>query len=294
MKRTSTSAFLLLNLIILLLLISNSLFAKGDSTVIALWKNGAPGFASRRNEPEKGDKYISNIHNPTLTVYMPKGKPNGAAVLICPGGGHRMLVIEAEGREPAQYLNSLGFVAIVLKYRLARDTNSPYKIEIHAKQDANRAMRLVRSNAAKWGIDPTRIGMMGFSAGGEVVDQVAFESGNGNLADADPVERANAAPNFVILVYPGPLGVPEKIPHNAPPAFLVAANEDVCCSPPIVKLLQKYREAGAPVEAHIYAKGNHAFNMGLRSNFQSLKNWPQRLTDWFADQNYFKPIANAH
>ncbi|MDB5012900.1 MAG: Endo,4-beta-xylanase, partial [Daejeonella sp.] len=261
-----------------------------DSTIISLWTNGAPGFENLRNVPEKGPKYISNIHNPSITVYLPpKEKATGAAVLVIPGGGHRMLVINSEGREPAQYLNSIGIAAVVLKYRLQRDTNSVYKIEIHAKQDAQRAMRTIRSNAAAWGIDPNRLGMMGFSAGGEVVDMVAFESGKGDMTAKDPIDRLSAKPNFVVLVYPGPLGVPETIPADAPPAFLVAANDDICCSPPIVSLLQKYRAAGVSVEAHIYAQGSHAFNTGIRSKFQSLKAWPQRLADWFVDNNYFNP-----
>jgi acetyl esterase/lipase len=263
--------------------------AQTDSAVIPLWPNGAPGFEQRRNEPEKGDRYISNIHNPSLTVYLPpKEKANGMAVLICPGGGHRMLVIQSEGREPARILNSLGITAFVLKYRLERDTASPYKIKVQARQDGLRAMRQIRSHATQWGIDSNRIGMMGFSAGGEVLGLVAFENGPDNAKAPDPVDRASARPDFAIFVYPGPLGVPDSIPHNAPPAFLVAANDDVCCSPPIVALLQRYRQAGVPVEAHLYAKGDHAFNMGLRSKLQSIKAWPQRLADWLADNAWFK------
>lgn len=263
--------------------------AQHDSTIVPLWKNGAPGFETRRAEPEKGDRYISNVHNPSITVYLPlKEKNTGMAVLILPGGGHRMLVINSEGREPAQYFNQLGITAIVLKYRLARDTLSPYDINVHAKQDAVRAIRLVRSNASKWNIDPNRVGIMGFSAGGEVVDMATYAPEVSNERAEDPIEKMSAKPNFVILVYPGPLGVPNKVPVDAPPIFLVAANEDVCCSPPIIALLNAYRKAGASVEAHIYAKGNHAFNMGYRSPYQSLKAWPQRLTDWIADNNYFK------
>ena len=265
------------------------LYAQTDSIVLHLWEKGAPGFENRRNEPEKGDRYISNIHNPSITVYLPeKGKATGAAVLIMPGGGHRMLVINSEGREPAAFFTKLGIAAIVLKYRLARDTISPYKLDVHAPQDARRAMRLIRSKAASWGIDPQRIGMMGFSAGGEVVDMTAFRSEPGNQDTSDVIERQSAKPNFIILVYPGPLGVPASIAADAPPAFLVAANEDVCCSPPIVSLLQQYRKAGVPVEMHLYSHGDHAFNMGARSPFQSLRNWPKNLADWITDSKYFK------
>lgn len=257
--------------------------------MLHLWEKGAPGFESRRNEPEKGDLYISNIHNPSITVYLPeKAKATGAAVLIMPGGGHRMLVMNSEGREPARFFTNLGIAAIVLKYRLARDTFSPYKLDVHAPQDALRAMRLIRSKASSWGIDPQRLGMMGFSAGGEVVDMTAFQSGLGNASATDPIERQAAKPNFIILVYPGPLGVPASIAADAPRAFLVAANEDVCCSPPIVSLLEQYRKAGVPVEAHIFSHGNHAFNMGLRSPYESLKHWPRNLADWIKDNNYFR------
>ena len=282
--------FSLLTFLFALCLLPAAVLAQGDSTIIPLYKNGAPGFESRRNEAEKGTVYVSNIHNPTITVYLPAAdKATGAAVIVCPGGGHRMLVMTSEGHDPAKYLNSIGVAAIVLKYRLGRDTLSPYKIEVHARQDGNRAMRMVRSNAAKWGIDPNRIGIWGFSAGGEVVNMVAYQNVKENSNTTDPIDRISSLPNFVIQVYPGPLYVPEKVSKDAPPAFLVAANEDVCCSPPIVKLLQDYREAGAPVEAHIYAKGNHAFNMGYRSAFKSLRSWPQQLTNWFIDYNFFKP-----
>jgi acetyl esterase/lipase len=280
--------------VLLLLLAPCCLFGQTDSIVLHLWENGAPGFESRRNEPEKGDIYISNVHNPSITVYLPdKAKGTGAAVLIMPGGGHRMLVMNSEGREPAAFFTKLGIAAIVLKYRLARDTVSPYKLEVHAPQDALRAMRLIRSKATSWGIDPQRLGMMGFSAGGEVVDMTAFQSGLGNSKATDPIERQPAKPNFIILVYPGPLGVPSTIAKDAPPAFLVAANEDVCCSPPIVSLLQQYRKAGVPVEAHIFSHGNHAFNMGYRSPFQSLKDWPRNLADWIVDNKYFSEVASS-
>lgn len=279
---------LLCTSLVLLPLLSS---AQADSTVIPLWKNGAPGFEKLRNVPEKGPQYISNVNNPSITVFLPpKEKATGAAVLVCPGGGHRILVMKSEGYDPAHYLNSLGIAAIVLKYRLARDTNSPYKLVTHAKQDANRAMRIIRNNASQWGIDTNRIGIMGFSAGGEVVNWVLFDQSKEQLNAKDPIDQLNAMPNFAIEVYPGPLGVPEKVPAAAPPIFMIAANDDECCSLPIITLLQKYREAKVPAELHIYAKGNHAFNMGYRSKIQELKNWPGRLTDWFADNNYFRQV----
>ncbi len=267
------------------------LFAQEAPKQIPLWPNGAPGFESLRNEPELAkDYWVRHINNPSITVYLPpKEKATGAAVVICPGGGHRELVFKAEGEEAAAYFNSIGVAAFALKYRLAREEGSPYSLHKHPREDGDRAMRLVRSRAKEWGIDPNRIGLMGFSAGGEVVSLATFSPAAGDPNAADPIDRESARPNFIIMIYPGPLGIPDKIPHDAPPAFLLVANEDTCCSAPVMRLLQEYREAKVPVEAHIYAQGAHAFNMGNRSKFVTLRGWPQRLTDWMADNGILKP-----
>ncbi len=277
-----------------LLILPSAMSAQEKPLVIPLWSNGAPGFESRRNEPEQAQDYwVKNIHNPSITVYLPpKEKATGAAVIICPGGGHRLLVYTAEGIDPAVYLNSIGVAAFVLKYRLAREPGSPYKIDKEPREDAYRAMRMVRSMANKFKIDTNRVGIMGFSAGGEVVAEVAYGSGRGNQNALDIIDRMNGKPNFQILIYPGPLGVPDTVPSNAPPAFMIAANNDQCCSLPVITLLQKYRAAKVPVEVHIYAQGDHAFNMGYRSPFVTLKNWPQRLADWMADNNILAPLKS--
>jgi len=272
--------------------ISINLFAQDKPQEIPLWPNGAPGFENRRNEPELAkDYWVRNIHNPSITVYLPpKEKATGAAVVICPGGGHRLLVFNAEGRDPAVFLNSIGVAAFILKYRLARDTASPYSLEKDVKQDALRAMRLVRSHAREWDIDTNRVGMLGFSAGGEVVALIAYDSSNANPNAADPVDRMNAKPNFQMLVYPGPGFIPDIIPANAPPAFLLVANDDMCCSAPTLKLLQGYRNAKIPVEAHFYTRGDHGFNMGNRSKLNSIKTWPQRMADWLSDNYILVPL----
>ncbi|HEX8040951.1 MAG TPA: alpha/beta hydrolase [Chryseosolibacter sp.] len=262
--------------------------AQENPSVIPLWKDGAPGSEARRNEPEQAkDWWVKNIHNPSITVFLPpKEKATGAAVIVCPGGGHRELVFNAEGVDAAEYLNSIGVAAFVLKYRLAREPNSPYKLETDVKADAYRAMRLVRSLAGEWGVDPHRVGILGFSAGGEVVALIAYGDGMGDPNAKDPVDRQNGRPDFQMLVYPGPGFIPETIPSTAPPAFMLAANDDTCCSGPVVDLLTKYRKANVPIEVHIYAQGKHAFNMGKRSQLASIKNFPQRMGDWLSDNGY--------
>jgi len=286
----------ILHVIIITLLFPDLLFAQlvpsqgeDNKQVIYLWPGGAPGFENRKDEPEQAkDWWVKNIHNPSLTVYTPpKEKANGAAVIICPGGGHRELVFTAEGVDAAEYFNSIGVTAFVLKYRLFREENSPYKQE-HTLQDGRRAVRLVRQQAATWNLDTSRIGLMGFSAGGELAGWVAFDWPKEEQPKGVKMDATKSKPDFLVLVYPGPLAVPAVIDSNAPPLFMIAANDDECCSEPIVKLLQMYRKANVRTEVHLYAQGKHAFNMGKRSKLQTLNTWPQRLTDWLADNGYLK------
>jgi acetyl esterase/lipase len=257
--------------------------------VIPLWEKGAPGFESRSNEPEQHkDWWYKNIHNPSLTVFAPPaGKANGTAVIVAAGGGHRELVFDPEGVEPAQYLASLGVTAFALKYRLFREPGSGYTID-NTAEDIRRAMRTVRARAAEWGIDPDRIGVMGWSAGGEVAALVAYPPAGGNASSADPIERVSARPDFQILIYPGPLGIPKEIPRDAPPLFLLGAADDEYVAKVMFDLTGKYHAAGAPIETHIYAQGKHAFNMGQRSQFVSIRNWPARLAEWLEDRGLTK------
>lgn len=283
--------------IYLLLCLLMPCFAIAQDTpfVMHLWPNGAPGYENRKNEPEIAkDYYVKNIHNPSITVYLPpKEKATGAAVVICPGGGFRLLVYNSEGVNPARYLNELGIAAIILKYRLFRE-DSTYSLEKEVRQDAYRAMRLVRSHAKEWQIDTNRVGMWGFSAGGEVVTQVAYAPGKGDPKAKDPVDRLNGKPDFQVLVYPGPLGIPTSVPADAPKAFFVVANNDACCAAPIVTLLNAYRAAKVPVETHIFANGDHAFNMGYKTDLQSLKAWPILLTNWMIDSHIITRDAAPH
>ena len=267
---------------------NNKTFSQ-DSSSISLWQNGAPGFENKKNEPELAkDWWVRNINNPSLTVFLPsKEKANGAAVIICPGGGHINLVYNAEGVDAAKYFTNLGITAFVLKYRLYRQDSSVYTIE-NTKQDIFRAMRLVRSKAKDFNIDTSRIGVMGFSAGGEVAGWVSYHYNEQHTASNDNVDALSAKPAFTILIYPGPAVVADPITLRIPPAFMLAASDDSCCSEPIVKLLAIYRQQKVSAEVHLYAQGSHAFNMGYRSQLATLKSWPQRLTDWLTDNNWLK------
>ena len=275
------------------ILLGSTLASSAQDTAIQipLWPRGAPGFEDRRNEPEQAQDYwVKNIHNPSITVYLPpKEKATGTAVVIFPGGGHRLLVFNAEGRDPARFLNSIGVAAFVVKYRLFREDSTIYHLDREVKQDAYRAIRLVRSRAAEWNIDPHRVGTLSFSAGGEVAALVAYTSGKGDPAEPDPVDREDGRPDFQMLVYPGPLGVPQTVPADAPPTFLVAADNDPCCSAPVVDLLEKYRAAKVPVEAHILNGGGHGFNMGYRSGLKAVRDLPRLMANWLSDMRLLGP-----
>jgi acetyl esterase/lipase len=260
-----------------------------------LWPDGAPGSAQRHGEPETiKDTYVSNIHDPSLTVSQADPRhANGAAVIVVPGGGHRMLVWMNEGMLAAKNLNRVGVTAFVLKYRLARDVEakSNYSIEGDAAADLRRAVRWVRANAAKYGVDPHRVGVMGFSAGGELVSLVADNPApvQAGTTAGDALDKLSARPDFQVLVYPGPLGVPARDVQHAPPAFIVAGSVDKCCAPPAIGLYQQLVAAGVSAELHMYADTDHAFNVGQRGERLSVQHWPDRLADWLGDGGWLIP-----
>jgi acetyl esterase/lipase len=260
--------------------------------VIHLWANGAPGFEKLKDEPEQAQDYwVRNINNPSIMVFLPpKEKATGAAAVIAPGGGFRELVFHAEGEQAAEFLNSIGVAAFALKYRLPGEKDSPYSLD-NVRQDAYRAMRLVRSRATEWNIDPHRVGMLGFSAGGAVVNLIAYENGGGDPNAPDPIDRLNGRPDFQMLVYPGGK-VPDNIGADAPPAFLIVANDDdYGCDKITLEIFTKLRAAGVKVEAIFLAQGRHAFNMGDRSNLVTVRTWPQRMADWLSDSGYLTARA---
>ncbi|RKE50623.1 MULTISPECIES: alpha/beta hydrolase [unclassified Sphingomonas] len=259
-------------------------------TAIKLWPNGAPGSAARRGEAEIGrDYWVRNIHDPSLLAFPADvTNRNGAAIVIMPGGGHKLLVWTNEGTKVATALNRMGVTAFVLKYRLANEPGSKYSVEGDAADDARRAMRWVRAHAADYGIDPARVGAMGFSAGGELVSLIADNPEPARRRPADPTDRQSARPDFQVLVFPGPRGIPATAIANAPPAFLVAGSRDPCCAAPTVTLYEQLRKSGVSAELHMYADSGHAFNLD-ESNRISILHWPDRLQDWLADGGWLSP-----
>lgn len=252
---------------------------------IALWSGGAPGFEARKAIPEQSEAYwLKPVNDPSITYFPARaGRETGASVLIMPGGAHEFLVITTEGDDVARWFAERGVAAFVLRYRLFRGKDSPYRFE-HARQDAERAMRLIRSRAGEWKLDPARIGVMGFSAGGELARVTLLSPPVAAPGKGDTIDRLPARPDFGILVFPGPLHGEEKIARDSPPLLMAATNDDQCCSQPIIDLLTAYRAAGASSELHMYAAGGHAFNMGESTPMVSLRNWPARITDWMTDR----------
>lgn len=255
--------------------------------VVHLWEGGAPGFENRKDEPELSrDWWFKNIHNPSVTVFRPAPElANGCAVIVAPGGGMRELVFNPEGVDAATYLTKHGVTVFALKYRLPGEPGSPYSIE-HVRADARRAVRLVRARAAEFGVDPKRIGMLGFSAGGAVTLMTVDGDEAGDTKSADPIERVSCRPDFQMYVYPGGEAVP-TFGKGSPPAFLLCANDDEYgCDDFTLALFAQFRAADVPVELHMLARGKHAFNMGNRSGFLAVRNWPDRMAEWMRDSGF--------
>lgn len=250
----------------------------------SLWQGGVPGFEARASIPEESrDYWTKHVNNPSVTAYLPDpAKANGTAVLIVPGGGHELLVTTSEGEAVGKWLNERGVAAFVLRYRLFREAGSPYSLE-DARADTERGMRFIRAHASQFHVDPRRVGVIGFSAGGELARMVTLSPPVRARGKGDAIDRLPARPDFSILIFPGPLHGDENVTKDAPPIFLAAANDDTCCSQPPIDLLKLYRNAGASAELHIYRAGGHAYNLGERTDLVALKHSPQQIEDWLSD-----------
>ena len=260
---------------------------------IPLWPSGAPGSEGKTakeavTKSASGELSVASIHSPSVTPYLPaRDKANGTAILVIPGGGHRMLAITHEGYNVAEWLRDHGIAAFVLKHRLAREAESTYKIDVESLADTQRAIRLIRSRAVEWNIDVGRIGAIGFSAGGELVSMAATKPDSGSATAADPIDRESSVLHFQALVYPGRSGdiQPTK---ESPPAFLAASYTDrQDIAEGLAEAYLRFKRAGVVAELHIYSTGGHGF--GLRaSNKRPVGNWIVRFEEWLKESGFVR------
>lgn len=309
---------MLLRLSWLFLLMIGLMFPAERGQEIRLWSGDAPGSegitTSEVSKPSVNPKYahlpgnFTVTHYPSIYVFLPpKERATGAAMVVAPGGGHRQLVMEKEGWEVADWLNERGIAAFVLKYRLSRVEGSKYTLAGEAYADAARSIRLVRSRAEDWGVDPKRIGFIGFSAGGEVAGMIGTKFDSGKPDAPDPIEHGSSRPDFNVLIYPyyRPGSMPPRttsaeprtppallpivtntqfpIPEDAPPTFMICTTDDPSHVVPTVQFYLELQARRIPVEIHIYEYGEHGF--GLRPTKKPgspVESWPARLTDWLS------------
>lgn len=266
---------------------------------IKLWPHGAPGEKSNAG-PERdatsprdalvaGKRLIrlTNVSDPTITLYRPKrDKATGAAMVVFPGGGYQILAMDLEGTEVCKWLNSIGVTGILLKYRVPPRPGAP-RYEA-AFEDAQRALRLVHYHAKEWHINPNRIGVIGFSAGGDLAALVSSDFDRRTYKPSDSVDATSCRPDFALLIYPAYLVVkrqdgyvlaPElKVTSNTPPTFLVQAEDDPIGVANSLYYYLALKNAKVPAEMHLYAKGGHGY--GLRPTQNPVTLWPQLAEKW--------------
>jgi endo-1,4-beta-xylanase len=251
----------------------------------------------------EGEHRLATVNNPSITPYVVRGaKTPTAAIIIAPGGGHQFLSIDHEGYDVAKYLSGHGVAAFVLKYRLAKEKGSTYTVEKDALGDMQRAIRLVRARAAEWNIDPARVGVMGFSAGGQLAVMAA--QGYHEAASGEPTHRAETAmngapdaveqqsdrPAFEVLMYPGGL-TPEvigKVTKDMPPGFLLCGADDRdTIAQNLAQLFVAMRKAGVSAELHEYAGVGHGFGLRL-SQHGGVSDWPAVLVEWMDTKGFLR------
>lgn len=263
---------------------------------IPLWNQGAPGSEARAKEAEEfvGEN-CGNVHNPTLTPYLPAAdKSTGTAVIICPGGGHSKLCLGHEGYALAEWFRDRGIAAFVLKYRLAREKGSTYTIQDHAMADTRRALRLIRSRAAEWHIKSDRIGILGFSAGGELAAYAAMKHDGGRKDSNDVIEQQSSRPDFQVLIYPGSSAT-FTVESGMPPVFIAAGiNDRPDISEGMATLYLKYKAARVPAELHLFANAGHGFGYRHNAKPSAAARWPERLTEWLIDSGLLNPVESKN
>lgn len=268
-----------------LLTLSTALSAADLPAALPLWPQSAPGSEGRASEPEKTEgSNVTNVHSPSLTPFIPEAaKATGTAVIICPGGGHAKLCLGHEGYALGEWFRDHGIAAFVLKYRLAREPGSTYTIQDHAMADARRAIRTVRARATEWHIHPERIGILGFSAGGELAAFAAMNSDAGNKDSTDTIEQQSSRPDFQALIYPGTSALFDA-KKGMPPLFIAAGYSDrPDISEGMATLYLKYKAAGVKAEVHLYANAGHGFGYKHDAKPTAASRWPTLFTEWLTD-----------
>jgi acetyl esterase/lipase len=262
-----------------LLLLATTLQA-AEPLTLKLWPEGAPGkmlphskFTEDFIRTKAGKSTVTDISDPTITVYRPD-KPNGTSVIVAPGGAYIFLSAVHEGTQVCEWLNTIGVTGILLNYRTpTRDEAAPHEKPV---QDAAKAIAIVRSHAQEWSLDPNRVGLLGFSAGGNLLAHIA----------CDRSSKTNL-PNFGIMIYGGgfvdakdPIKLKPDftVPSDAPPMFLACAHDDGQNPSAATVLYLEYKKQNIPAEIHLFTKGGHGF--GMRDNKQPINAWPQRCAEW--------------
>lgn len=290
--------------------VTTSVFAAEIPAVIPLWPGAAPGseklaiaekITERSTDPAKHDRIYTQIVIPSLEVHRP-AKPNGIAVIVAPGGGYERIVIDKEGPDTSAWLNRLGITAFVLKYRLPNEGHENGKDV--ALQDAQRAMRVIRAHAAEWGLDPVRVGFLGYSAGGHLAASLTFFFDRHIYAPVDNADALSARPDFSVLGYavagakgarPASLeGLPpetqlmwdyriEATPGaKYPPTFILQADDDPTVNPQdAATIYLALKQNGTPTEMHIFLHGGHGF--GIRDARGPVTRWPDLAADWLKE-----------
>ncbi|MCP4450433.1 MAG: alpha/beta hydrolase [Planctomycetes bacterium] len=255
-----------------------------DPIVLPLWPDKVPGEVTDQEEslqPDRGDRIIrvTHVSEPTLAVYKAPGqrRPVGA-VMVCPGGGYHILAYDLEGAEIAEWLNSIGMTAVVLKYRVPKNRDG-------AIQDAQRALGLIRSNAKAWGIDPDRVGVLGFSAGGHLSANLSTHYSKRLYEPIDAADALSCRPDFTVLVYPAYLGTPDwdlmddiSVTSDTPPAFIVQTQDDKRLVPSSLAYYGGLSRAGVPAELHLFPTGGHGY--GMRPSVYPVSHWPGLCETW--------------
>lgn len=306
--------------LIAILLVTQTLSSAASPQILDLWPGEIPGPPSKTEGAERDltmqeDTLIAgrpiiklgHVSAPQMHVYFPlKEKANGSAVMICPGGGFSVLAWDLEGTEVAEWVNSLGFAAVVVKYRVPTREhgnelngagNAPLKA-VGPVMDAQRAMSLTRAHAAEWGLDPKRIGILGFSAGGETAVLTAILGDQRLYAKIDAADEQSCAPNFALPIYPGGFYDKEsgglkpylKVTKDTPPMFFAMAQDDHVNSLNCTVLYTALTREKVPAELHLFTRGGHGY--GLRPTLTPVTHWPNRAAKWLKDMGFASSPAS--